>query len=115
MLAFMQLFWYNYPMETQANLAEQLLEVIEEKDRKIAELEQRVEWFMAQFRLLRHKQFGVSSEQTGDTQLSIFNEAELCADITIPEPEISEVKAHYRKRTRLTTDKLPKDLPAQDN
>ena len=47
-------------------------------------------------------------------QLSLFNEAEAAADLTAPEPEITEVKAHYRKRTRLTTDKLPEDLPVEE-
>jgi transposase len=54
-----------------------------------------------------------SSEKTGHVQLSIFNEAEASADTTIPEPKLTEIKAHYRKRTRLTTDKLPKDLPVE--
>ena len=61
----------------------------------------------------RHKQFGTSSEKTDSLQLSLFNEAESHADMTIPEPKIAEVKAHYRKRTRLTTDKLPKELPIE--
>jgi hypothetical protein len=100
-------------MKTQANSPVKLLEIIEEKDRKIAELEEQVKWLMAQIRLVKHKQFGVSSEKTGDPQLAIFNEAELSADVTRPEPKLSEVKAHYRKRTRLTTDKLPKDLPVE--
>ncbi|MGI6449789.1 MAG: IS66 family transposase [Desulfitobacteriia bacterium] len=100
-------------MKTQENLAEKLLEIIEEKDRRIAELEQQVQWFMSQIRLARHKQFGASSEKTDNIQLSVFNEAESSADITIPEPKLTEVKAHYRKRTRLTTDKLPKDLPIE--
>jgi len=100
-------------MKTQENSAEKLLEIIEEKDRKIAELEQQVEWFVSQIRLAKHKQFGVSSEKMDDTQLSIFNEAESNADMAIPEPQLSEVKAHYRKRTRLTTDKLPNDLPIE--
>ena len=85
-------------MKTQENTAEKLLEIIEEKDRKIAELELQVEWFMAQIRLAKHKQFGVSSEKTGIPQLSIFNEVESNADITMPEPKLAEVKAHYRKR-----------------
>ena len=68
---------------------------------------------MSQIRLAKHKQFGVSSEKTGHVQLSIFNEAEASADTTIPEPKLTEIKAHYRKRTRLTTDKLPKDLPVE--
>jgi transposase len=89
------------------------LNIIEEKDRRIAELEQQVQWFMSQIRLARHKQFGASSEKTDNIQLSVFNEAESSADITIPEPKLTEVKAHYRKRTRLTTDKLPKDLPIE--
>ena len=100
-------------MKTQETSAEKLLKIIEEKDRKIAELEQQVQWFMSQIRLAKHKQFGSSSEKTDGIQLSIFNEAESSADITLPEPKLSEVKAHYRKRTRLTTDKLPKDLPIE--
>lgn len=97
----------------QVNTAEKLLEIIEEKNRKIAELEEQVEWFMSQIRLAKHKQFGASSEKTDGIQLLIFNEAESSADITLPEPKLAEVKAHYRKKTRLTTDKLPKDLPVE--
>ena len=100
-------------MKTERKIAEKLLEIIEEKDLKIAELEQQVQWFMSQIRLAKHKQFGVSSEKTDGIQLSIFNEAESSADIIIQEPNITEVKTHYRKRTRLTTDKLPKDLPVE--
>jgi transposase len=100
-------------MKTQETSAEQLLGIIEEKDRKIAELEQQVQWFMSQIRLAKHKQFGASSEKTDGIQMLIFNEAESSADISKPEPKLAEVKAHYRKRTRLTTDKLPKDLPVE--
>ncbi len=31
----------------------------------------------------------------------------------MPEPEFVEIEKHYRKRTRLTTDKLPDDLPVE--
>ena len=109
----MRISWYNFLMETKEILVKNLLNTIEEKDRKIAELEQQVEWFMSQIRLAKHKQFGASSEHTNSTQLSIFNEAESTFDLTVPEPEITEVKAHYRKRTRLITDKLPKNLPVE--
>ena len=54
---------------------------------------------MEQFRLAKHKQFGASSEQTDLNQLYLFNEAEQTAALTAPEPEISEVKAHYRKKS----------------
>jgi transposase len=100
-------------MKTQEISAEKLLGIIEEKDRRIAELEQQVQWFMAQIRLAKHKQFGVSSEQTNVEQINLFNEAEVTADLAAPEPSLTEVKAHYRKRTRLTTDKLPEDLPVE--
>jgi transposase len=68
---------------------------------------------MSQIRLAKHNQYGVSSEQTDCTQFSIFNEVESTADISTPEPQLTEIKAHYRKRTRLTTDKLPQDLPVE--
>ena len=100
-------------MKTQEILVEKLLGIIAEKDRRIVQLEQQVQWLMSQIRLAKHKQFGVSSERTDDSQLTIFNEAELNSNTAMPEPDITEVKTHYRKRTRLTTDKLPKDLPIE--
>jgi transposase len=100
-------------MKTQEISVEKLLGIIEEKDRKIAELEQQIKWFISQIRLSKHKQFGASSEQTNANQMSIFNEAESNAELAVPEPKLTEVKAHYRKRTRLTTDKLPEDLPIE--
>lgn len=110
---FMRIWWYNFLMKTQESSVEKLTSIIEEKDRRIAELETQVEWFLSQLRLAKHKQYGASSEQTDLNQMSIFNEAESTADLNQPEPEITEVKTHYRRRTRLTTDKLPEDLPVE--
>ena len=87
-------------MKTQEISVENLLNIIEEKDRKIAELEQQIKWFMSQIQLAKHQQFGTSSERTDALQLSLFNEAETDADPTLSEPELTEVKAHYRKRAR---------------
>ncbi len=109
----MRVLWYYYHMEMREISVEKLLGIIEEKDRRIAELEQQVQWFMAQIRLAKHRQFGVSSEKTNVEQINLFNEAEATADLAAPEPSLTEVKAHYRKRTRLTTDKLPEDLPVE--
>lgn len=100
-------------METQEISAVKLLGIIEEKDRRINELEQQIKWLMSQIRLAKHKQFGVSSEQTNVDQMDLFNEAEVTADLAAPEPSLTEVKAHYRKKTRLTTDMLPDDLPVE--
>ena len=103
-------------MEKQEKTIEIPLRVYENflrQAEQIAELKQQVEWLTEQFRLARHRQFGTSSEQTDNGQLCLFNEAEQTADLAAPEPEITEVKAHYRRKTRLTTDKLPEDLPVE--
>lgn len=68
---------------------------------------------MAQMRLARHKQFGSSSEKSEYDQLSLFDEAETYADPQKPEPEITEVKAHYRKKKAESKERLPEDLPVE--
>ena len=35
------------------------------------------------------------------------------ADANVPEPELIEIEKHYQRHTRLTTDKLPDDLPVE--
>ena len=85
-------------METKEISVEKLLSIIEQKDRRIAELEQQVQWFMEQIRLAKHRQFGVSSEQTNALQMNLFNEAEAVADFTVSEPPLTEVKTYYRKK-----------------
>jgi transposase len=100
-------------METQETSIENLLRTNEALKAENERLRDQVQWLMEQFRLAKHKQFGVSSEQTNLDQLYLFNEAEQYTDLTAPEPNITEVKAYYRKKTRLTTDKLPEDLPVE--
>lgn len=80
---------------------------------KIAEQEAKINWFMEQFRLAKHRQFGASSEKSEYDQLNLFNETETTADVNIAEPELTEIKRHYRKRKRLTNDSLPDDLPIE--
>lgn len=99
---------------TAVSIVESDTEIVVLKAR-ISELENLVRYYEEQFRLSKHRQFGASSEKSeyDFTQLSIFNEAELFADANVPEPELVEVEKHYRKRTRLTTDKLPENLPIE--
>jgi len=82
-----------------------------------AELSHKVDQLMEQLRLLQYRQFAPKREKNlpipGQIVMDIFNEAEVCADESIPEPELSEVKQHYRKRSRLINDKLPEDLPVE--
>ena len=85
-----------------------------EYDRLVGEqarLERQVEYLLEQMRLSRHRQYGASSEKSeyDHEQLNLFNEAEVITGE--PEHELVEIEKHYRKRTRLTTDKLPEDLP----
>lgn len=109
----MRVFRYNLLMKTQEISIENLIKTNKELTAENERLRQQIQWLMEQFRLSKHKQFGASSEQTDFNQLNLFNEAEQTAALTAPEPEITEVKAHYRKKTRLTTDKLPEDLPVE--
>jgi transposase len=103
------------------NSSEKWPEIIAEKDARIAELEALVKYYEQQFRLNKHRQFGQSSEKSqydcdGEYdffQLSIFNEAEASADANMAEPELVEIKKHYRKRSRLVNDALPEDLPVE--
>ena len=79
---------------------------------KNAELSQQNNWLMERLKLNNKKLFGSSSEKTeqeDSDQLCLFNEAEAFADESAPEPEISDVKAHHRKKSE-SKDRLPEDL-----
>ena len=97
--------------EEMAALKARVLEL----ETQTLKLEALVKYYEERLRLSRHRQFGASSEKSGydPAQLSFFNEAELLADANVPEPELIEIEKHYRKRTRLTTDKLPDNLPVE--
>jgi len=100
-------------MGNDVKTVEILQKRIKEQDARIAELEGVVKYFEELFRLSKHRQFGASSEKSEYDQLGLFNEVEATADANVPEPELTEVAKHYRKRTRLVTDKLPDDLPVE--
>jgi len=76
-------------------------------------LKQQIAYLMEQLKLFKHRQFGASSEKSEYDQMSLFNEAEATADSAAKEPEIEEVKAYRRKKSRHSTDRLPPDLPVE--
>lgn len=78
-----------------------------------ADLQQRIDFLMQQMRLARRRRFGSSSEKSEYDQLSLFDEAEVYADEKAPEPQVSEVKSHYRKKAAQIKEKLPEDLPVE--
>ncbi|HAQ40613.1 MAG TPA: IS66 family transposase [Clostridiales bacterium] len=91
----------------------------EEYDKLIDEnqkMQKQIQWLMETIKLKNNKIFGSSSEKTSQEesdQISIFNEAEVESNLTVPEPELEEVKAHYRKK-RSKKDRLPEDLPVEE-
>lgn len=113
-LAFCAILWYTFIMET-VTISKTEYEALVASKEQVAHLEQQIEVLLNQMRLARHKQFGPSSEKSkyDPEQLNLFNEAEVFVDPEVAEPELVEIEKHYRKRTRLTTDKLPDDLPVE--
>ena len=84
-----------------------LTAVIEEQRQEIALLKQqnaeltaKVEWFMEQFKLAKHHQFGASSERTisPEQQPSLFNEAEKEAGSDHAEPTLGTITYKRRKQ-----------------
>jgi len=100
-------------MKTTAETKQNWPEIVAEKDNRIAELETLVNFYEAQFRLHKHRQFGAKSEKSEYDQINIFNEIEATADENVVEPELREVQKHFRKRKRLINDKLPENLPIE--
>jgi len=102
-------------MKNDVQITENLEKKCSNLEAEIVELRALVKYYEEQFRISKRRQFGASSEKSeyDFAQLSLFNEAELLADDSELEPELIEVEKHYRKRTRLTTDKLPDDLQVE--
>lgn len=100
-------------MKSNQNTDRNWSEMIAAKDARIAELEALVNYYEEQLRLAKYRQFGVSSEKSEYDQLNLFNETEASADANVVEPELCEIQRHYRKRTRLTSDRLPENLPVE--
>lgn len=90
----------------------------ESQKEHIAELEQQVAVLMEALRLVRHKQFGASSEKSGkevEGQLSLlFNEAEVAADEKAEDESVTVVAAHKRhKKHEYTLDTIPEGIPTE--
>ena len=80
-----------------------------------AYLEQQVQYLMEQMRLSRHRQFGSSSERNeyADAQMNLFNEAEVFSAPEAPEPEITTIAEHKRKKQLTGQQQLPDDVPVE--
>jgi len=101
----------NISMENAVNVVTELQEKCARQEQKIAELTAKVTWFEEQFRLNQHRNFGRSSEQQTDQQLSIFNEAEVEASPKA-EPTIEEITYRRRKKQGKREEQL-ENLPVE--
>ena len=93
------------------------------KDAYIRQLENQVSMMQKQIGnltelilIMRQDKFGASSEKTPkdvvDGQLSLFDEAEVCADASVPEPVAKEVRGYFRKNSRTKRAELIKAFPS---
>lgn len=90
---------------------------IEHLENTIKDLQSQVNNLTEMVMLLRKEKFGPSSEKTPkqvDGQLSLFNEAEIEADASVPEPISKEVKGYIRKNPKTKREGLIKDLPVRE-
>lgn len=91
---------------------------IEHLENTIKNLQNQVNNLTEMVLLLRKERFGSTSEKTPkediDGQLFLFNEAEVEADESVPEPIRHEVKGYVRKDKRTKREELIKDLPVRE-
>jgi len=83
------------------------------QDKAIADLSVQLEYLKEMLRLNQHKLFGRSSEKVDSNQLSIFNEAEVEAKPSVPEPVLEEVITYRRRKQRGQREAMLKDLPVE--
>ncbi|MGG0720559.1 IS66 family transposase, partial [Robertmurraya massiliosenegalensis] len=94
---------------------------IEELTARNAELEKqnevlqaKINWLEEQFRLSQQHKFGTSSEKTNPDQLklSLFNEAEITADLKVEEPTLETISYNRKKYVGQRDTKL-ENLPTE--
>lgn len=91
---------------------------IERLENTIKDLQNQVNHLTEMILLLQKEKFGSSSEKTPknqiDGQLSLFNEAEVSADASVPEPVTTDVKGYKRVNQKTRREELIKDLPVRE-
>ena len=93
------------------NSKEELLDLVNKQAATIEQLQSKVRWFEEQFHLLRHKQFGASSERSVQEQGELFNEAEVIGEAGPVEEKIRQTITYERKKPGRRP--IPKDLPIE--
>ena len=90
---------------------EELIKMINEKDKKIEALTEQLNWYSQQIKLQQKKLFGSSSEKTVlPDQISLFDEIGLESTPIKQEPELEEI-TYRRKRKSREWETMPSHLP----
>ena len=110
-------------MDKEKNIAELIAEVerLKTENAKLAAECERLgavnQWYLEQFRLAKHKQYGASSEKTHPEQLQLdcglFNEAEAFANPHTAPPEWDQVITYKRKKCAGKRESLYEGLPTE--
>lgn len=80
---------------------EELIKMINEKDKKIEVLTEQLNWYSQQIKLQQKKIFGSSSEKTVlPDQISLFDEIELESTPIKPEPSLEEITYKRKKKNK---------------
>jgi len=100
-------FRYNWVMKTNTSTITISTSEYESLKSRKAELETLVKWYEEQFRLVKRRQFGQSSEKTQiPEQLGMFDEAEMSEDQKEPEPTSEQITYTRKKRVGKREDDL---------
>jgi len=100
-------------MDNTAKTLEELQNKCSMLEQQNAELTVKLNWYQEQYRLSQIKRFGSSSEQTHPDQLHIFNEAEVEAKPSSPEPQMQDVTGHRRKKQPGKREAQLENLPVE--
>ena len=80
---------------------EELIKMINEKDKKIEALTEQLNWYSQQIKLQQKKLFGSSSEKTVlPDQISLFDEIELESTPIKQAPELEEITYRRKRKSR---------------
>ncbi len=90
---------------------------IRQLENQISAMQKQIDNLTELILIMRQDKFGASSEKTPkdavDGQLSLFDEAEVCADASVPEPVTKEAGGYIRKDSRTKRAERIKDLPVR--
>ena len=104
-------------MDNKDAYIEHLEKTIVNLNETISGLQNQISSLTEMIMLLRKEKFGSSSEKTPkqmDGQISLFNEAEIEADESAPEPVKKTVRGYLRNTSKTKREELIKDLPVRE-